>query len=219
MPERCFTCVTGFRPPRLRVDVNVSGILFRNPQMFITMKKTIIIAASLLTFISCTKSSNNSSSNSGNNNPTPTSDLNTVTIIDNGSTYTQKGGGTSSPSALENILCTLSKETSASSLKLYIVGTTKYPVQMQLTLNEAGPVSGTGVYALADTPTTYSHYYQGTVTETFSGGQTYNIDTSYVSITTASNNTVIGTFRLHVTNASGGKVITGNINCKAATVN
>jgi hypothetical protein len=167
----------------------------------------LALAATTLTYASCTKSSGSSSS-STSSNTTP----NTITVTDNGSSYTVKGVNyyvSTHASSANFVNVGVTKTSLASNL---LIGNSGASMDFLMALTSInGPLSGAGTYTInASMLSTYK--------ENFSGGQSYSVDTGVVNITTCSSSNVSGTFQLWLSNTGGSKTITGTINANQPNI-
>lgn len=190
-------------------------------------KLTIAACTLVLAMSSCTKKSTTTTpatSSSSTTTTTPTSNdyPNTITIVDDGKTYTLSGGTPELGAAGAGVSCTVIKGgTGQAAIQLTGQGTglnasfVPYPVKVTILSRYVGPATGIGTYADHDPSAggTIGH-----ITETYSGGQTYEIDSLNVNVTQCGGTNVVGTFWLHVTNTTASKTVTGSFNCPKASI-
>ena len=128
-----------------------------------------------------------------------------ITLVDNGVTYTNIG----SKGGFGN--CTISKTINYSSLSLSVNTNSAFPISFKI--NDAGgPPNSLGVYKFAPIDTVDTRLnYNSSFTETFSGGESYTVDSILINITYAAGTTILGTYQFWLSNISGNKTVTGII--------
>jgi len=173
--------------------------------------KKLFIAIYLLALGSCTKLSTGWYPN-------------TITIVDNDTTYATSGTGDGSRGLEPIASVVISKDTTlsviSSGISISTSGAGGYPsipVSISVQIPHGGPLSGTGTYAAKFIPNTNC---SGTIIENFSGVYTeWTIDSMNIQITEASGTNVAGTFTFIAFDATTlSKTFTGSIRCSQAVI-
>lgn len=170
------------------------------------MKKIATVMAGIALFCAC-KKSDDSSPNNNNTNPDY---ANTITIVDNGTSYKANGANDigNTPHVHASLDTSGVKNGKKSEFYVNIEGDA-YPIKVEF----FGEHAGSAMLG------TYTKKYPGySMTEQFSGGQQYNIDSVSIDITSWDNTTTKGSFILFLKNTSGTKTVTGTMDCKTVQV-
>jgi len=176
------------------------------------MKKlTIILGAIACLSVGCSQNNTPTPNNNNNTNNTSTSDLNTITITDNGTSYTVKGTWPRPTTNDNGVDVEVVKGTQYSAMLVAMVGT-----GFDFNLNFSGltgPTTGVGTFTGSG-----DNILTGSYTEGFSGGQNYSIDSINMNVTTCSSSKVEATFTMWLENTGGNKTVTGTINANKPIV-
>jgi hypothetical protein len=162
--------------------------------------------------VACTKSSS-SSTTSPTSTTTTTSYPNKLTVVDNGTTYTAEGIGTTPPSGTPAVILVVQKYSNNSIFQINTYLNTFKDFYLELIASE-GPVSGIGTFVIRKD----SHSAGCSFIEKFNGGLTYKIDTGVITTTSCSSSNVSGTYTLWLSNSSGNKTVTGSFNCNQPSI-
>ncbi len=163
------------------------------------MKKSIfVLLISSVLFAACSKTDNSSSY------------PNTITINDNGIDYTMKS--TFPSSSEDNVNVTLLKTSSSSALIINAFNTSSNK-QFSLNFKAYGSYTGIGHFAQSNT-----HNSDNQLVEYFVNGQTYNLDSTSVNVTTSNDNYIDGTFNLWLSNSKGTRMIWGAFSAHHPTI-
>ena len=192
------------------------------------MKKqpiSVFFVAIVVAFASCTGGQHNDADDTRN----------IITMLDNGTTFSdtiiQEGGGgvivakgvgaaAEAADELDNAMmqCSIHKAGDKSFFSLnYGTSTAKFPATIAITKAE-GPKEVVGVYWSKVAGVTGALKSRNTFTETANGKQSYTVDSVMVNITKASGTSIVGDYKLWVSNASGSKTVTGSIDWNSARI-
>lgn len=174
------------------------------------MKKIIMVMATIALFAACKKSDNSTPNNGNNNNNTNTDYTNTITIVDNGTSYKANGANDIGNTPHVHASLDTSGVKYGKNAEFYVnIEGDAYPIKVEF----FGEHAGSAMLG------TYTKKYPGySMTEQFSGGQQYNIDSVSIDITSWDNTTTKGSFILFLKNTSGTKTVTGTMDCKTVQV-
>ncbi len=165
--------------------------------------KKLSILFSLLIMFGCSKTATvNTPSGTGSNTP------NTISVVDNGKTYSMSGYGYLKGSITENNFVQIAITRDDTLASIYISTTPKAGVEFDVYINSYydGPANGIGVYKLRE----------GTYKQNFTGGLSYKADSGIITTTTASSTHIAGTYKLYL---KGGKIVTGDFDGTEVTFN
>lgn len=206
------------------------------------MKYTLLIIISLLILSSCSEQGKNGSGTSLTNtisltdNSTTYTDTIVMKSSGEGGAILSADSADKMNSAKQNFItqCIMTKEKEKSFFTFsYNNPSISFPVSFTIDRAE-GPASGVGIFKTnevdtlielkapnGDTAVVSGNLVSGrsTYTEAAKEGHEFSVDSAIVDIKKADGKTIVGTYQLWLSNASGKKAVTGTINWNSAMIN
>ena len=168
------------------------------------MRTILFIVISILLLAACNKSISNKVVITSTRTP------DTFTVTDNGVTYTDI------EDTLYGMVCREEIFNDGPFFELSNNNAAAFPIFIGI----FAPVNGIGIYKIAPIDSNASPVYHQIgylFTESFNGGEAYNVDSLIFNITTDTAITIIGNYQLWLSNDSGNKMVTGTISCHHVT--
>lgn len=162
------------------------------------MKKIILSVLVIIMLGACSKKGNSPVNNSNTPNHYP----NIVTVVTDGKSYSAQGYESATHPSNNFVKGYIIKESSGSS-SLHIV-TKGVDHEFEIAFDGIGPANGVGDFDLKNS----FGYFE----ELFQGGEKYDITAGKITVSTATNSSIVGTYTFDVENTARVKSINGSFN-------